>query len=389
MKILGLLVFLIMSNSASAIIIRGESRTQVHDPKDARAKKVGLLKMWNNNDSQFSTCTASIISKKHIVTAAHCIINHKTGKRYDNAVYFPRHIDASTRSPSRIFIQEGHVLKTYTKELRKMLFNPNTTLRNINDTMIQNDIAILRAYSDFEQDDVGALYGWYGTKSAPDSLKNEELLDISISSYPGDKKDGTLWHENCYLKGFYNNVGLTNCDVYPGASGSAITIKPEGKKYRQVIGVLSAESKTENKVALFTEEITNEILNIIRGEEHRNILFEKVNFKTKKSFHIYVQNKCHEDIKVAIRIQKEDETWATYERYNISKDERSTEIASSVNSIYYYYAKSQSSSMWWGDNVDGVRKKAFGEYRDFYRKQISRSNENVRWGDHYRQVSCD
>lgn len=50
MKILVVLVTVLFSLDASAVILRGESREQITDPVDEKAKKVRLLEMWNNKE---------------------------------------------------------------------------------------------------------------------------------------------------------------------------------------------------------------------------------------------------------------------------------------------------------------------------------------------------
>lgn len=248
MKNLIIALLIVVSNPSLAVMIGSESRTKINSPTDKDAKRVGLLEMWDNNfGDNRSYCTASNISKRHIVTAAHCVINLKTGKKYDHIIYYPRHVDILTRSPSRIFIRKAFVLDKFLKEAE--LKNGKGLADNMTFSAIQNDIAVLEAFSDYEQKYVGTLYGWFGTKPAP---PNTQYIGapISLKSYPGDKKIGTLWSENCKLRSDFSGFAITTCDTFKGASGSAIVWNSPDHKFGQVVGVYSADDeKTKRNAA--------------------------------------------------------------------------------------------------------------------------------------------
>lgn len=389
---IGMFMFLLVVQAAHGVVLRGESREQITSPKDDRAKKIGLLEAWNNSrPNHRSYCSASNVSKRYLITAAHCVVDIATGKVFDNVVYYPRHVHEKTRSPSRIFIKKGYLLKQYLNENKKLVFDGNASLSAITKPMIENDIALLEAFSDAHQKHAGERYGWFGFQSVPDSVYSQDILDVSMRSYPGDKEQGTLWYEDCYLMHNQGNIGKISCDVWRGASGAAITMKKSDWKYAKVIAIASAENGKDkvNQVTLLTRPFAEDILAIISRNANAGELFETAYFNTKRFYYFYVQNRCDKEIKVATRIQKPDGNWATYENYNIKKDQRTQSLPGSKNAIYYYFAQSQNGSDWWGDEVNGAKKVAFGENRWFYKKELPKDVGNVRWGDYYRQVTCD
>lgn len=388
MRVVLALFLFAYSATASAVILRGDSRTQILDPKDSRAKKVGFLVAWNNDEpNKKSGCSASNISSKHIITAAHCVVNIKTAKQYDNIVYYPRHVSQSTRSPSRVFIKKAYVHSEYLEENKRLVKNSSAKSNLSPHSMVKNNIAVLEAFSDYSQKYVGTMYGWFGLASAEDYLNNSNIIDVSLRSYPGDKDYGTLWYEECFMKKD-SGYAIVSCDTDPGSSGAAVTVM--GEKYWQIIGVYSASdsNKKTNNIALISPKIKTALSAIFNDNTNNNSVFTKLKINTEPFYNFYVENLCHKEIKVALRLQETDNSWGTYESYNIGKNQRSLPSPDSNNAIYYYYAITHDGTEWWGDEVDGITKYAFGLKRPFFRKEVPDSNP-IRWGDYYRRVSCD
>lgn len=386
---------ILFSLNALGVVLRGESRIQIHNPKDYRASKVGFLEVWNNDSPKKKAyCSAANLSHGYVITAAHCVIDITRAKKYDNIVYYPRHVDFMTRSPSRVFIQTAYVPKDYIKGNMRQSFDGNASLSSITNDMIKNDIAILYAYSDRMQEKIGSLYGYYGYSPVPNSYySGHEFFNISLSSYPGDKDTGTLWYEECLLTLDSRYAGKISCDTFPGSSGAAVV----SSKTSKIIAIMSAEDqiKRVNKVAVITDEIANAIGQVINGN-YQNSLFKRLNINTEKFYYFHVQNKCKKPIRVALRMQKTDNNWITLEMTNIGQNQKNISSFSSNNAIYYYYAETHERKRGsseplksWYDAIDGVVKTAFGRDRHFYRKETSPGKNNaIRWGDWYRVVDC-
>ena len=387
--IIYLLLFLFTAN-LNAVIIRGESREQLKNTEHKYAKKVGLIVAWNNNSNKSVSCSASNIDPKYAITAAHCLIDIVNAKPYDNIVYKPRYLGEGKISPSKIFVTEIHVPRKYQKENQKLLFQPTVSLSSITAPMIANDIAVFKIFSDREQKYVGENYGWYGVQSNKHLFKKEDIVDIHISSYPSDKKKHTLWYEECFAisdNRYYNysNIGKTNCDIKKGASGAGVV---DSELY--LSGVVSAESeKTEiNNIALITEGMLKEIINIKSGLSNNNKIFEKIKIDTEKTFSFYVKNQCNKTVNVAIRFKNDkNEKWEIYKSNKIKPNDKTRELPTSKNIYYYFTAKTKDNSLVWYDPNSNFSAKVFGDELRFFKKKASLEKPYL-WGDWESSINC-
>lgn len=388
--IIYLLLFLFTANS-NAVIIRGESREQLTNTEHKYAKKVGLIVAWNNNSTKYVSCSASNIDPKYAITAAHCLIDIINAKPYDNIVYKPRYLGIGKVSPSKIFVTEIHVPIKYQKENQKLLFQPTVSLSAITPSMIANDIAVFKIFSDREQKYVGQAYGWYGLQTNKHLFEKENIKDIHISSYPSDKEKHTLWYEECFAisdNRYYNysNVGKTNCDIKKGASGAGIV---DSELY--LSGVISAESEETgiNNIALITEEMLKEIKNIKSGYFKNNKIFEKINVNTKKTFSFYVKNECNKTVDVAIRFNNsKNEKWEMYISENVKQNERTKELPTSRNIHYSFVARTDDKRSVWHDPNSTYFSNVFGKNRGFLKKKASIEKPYL-WGDWESSITCN
>lgn len=367
MKLGSIIIYLLFlfTASSNAVIIRGESREQLKNTEHKYAKKVGLIVAWKNNSNKSVSCSASNIDPKYAITAAHCLIDIVNAKPYDNIVYKPRYLGEGKISPSKIFVTEIHVPRKYQKENQKLLFQPTVSLSSITAPMIANDIAVFKIFSDREQKYVGENYGWYGVQSNKHLFKKEDIVDIHISSYPSDKKKHTLWYEECFAisdNRYYNysNIGKTNCDIKKGASGAGVV---DSELY--LSGVVSAESeKTEiNNIALITEGMLKEIINIKSGLSNNNKIFEKIKIDTEKTFSFYIKNKCNKTVDVVIRLKNhKNNKWEAYISENVKPNEKTKEIVPSKNIYYHFTALTIKKDLIWNDPNSKYFGNAFGDF---------------------------
>ncbi|USD68051.1 trypsin-like serine protease [Vibrio sp. SCSIO 43136] len=395
MKGVSFLFLVLVPMLVSAGIIRGESREQVKDAWSFEvvngvhgARKVGYLTAWENSTpNTVHSCSATLIGKKHLLTAAHCVINIRDAKPFDNLEFHPRKVGKDDYSPTRVFVTSGYVLKDYLKKNKELIFTLTPTLSSIDLGMIRNDIAILEVKNPKSSKGTGDQLGTYGTwrQEFDLSLGSDDIFDMYLLSYPGDKPNATLWYEECYLRHEVYNVALTTCDTYPGASGaSVLQYSPKYDNY-YVTGVVSAQTETRNVVALFTPELRADFRAIMDGKAQPNGLFAPVKFKTKQFIHVGIHNKCKESVKVAIRYKNaEKEQWRTIGGY-LSKGEVLRSDAS--NNTFWYYWATSSNYNWNGDS----RQLTFdGDTFDSRERQVKAKKENEQlWGDTVIDLTCN
>ena len=374
-----LIVLSLISLQLNAVIIGKDTRNQIKTIENQYAKKVGQIEAWNNNNpKRRGLCTATNLNRKYIITSAHCIIHQKTNKPYDNIVYYPRRLNMEERSPSRVYIKVGYLMKGY--ELNSNEFNKleDTIERGISTAMVAEDLAILEAYSDMENGYVGDVYGYYRHDSF--LLEQGEEINVNVSSYPSDKEFSSLWHEGCYITGTDINIGLIECDLVSGASGSSVIYQ------NKIIGVFSAESpeSKQNHVTLITTEMEREINNIIIGEHFANKILKKVEFNTELKNYLYVENKCSQSVTAAILFESTKESG-----YFLLEDIEPKKISSRVTSTdntYYYYAESKD-YIWDGKDFFGYIFENEGK-KGFIKKQKDNYRTGTSYGDWYIELRC-
>lgn len=383
LKILLITILILLTTKINAVVIENESRKQLLNVDNQYSRKVGQIEVWNNDNPEYrSYCTATNLNRRFIITSAHCIINELNNKPFDNVVYYPRRMNVEKRSPSRVYIKKGYLMKGYEDKSKELYELEDKKEGYITTEMVSEDLAILEAFSEMEGVYVGEQYGYY--KHDYISLKNKEKLKINISSYPSDKDFGTLWNEICYLRNYYNNIGQVDCDLVKGASGSAIIYQ------NKVIGIFSAENLEEkrNNVTLITKEMEKEINNIIIGEHHLNKMLKKVDFKTKSYNYFYFENKCNKPINGAIKIKELSGKWSTYLMNDIKPNTRSYSTIENLSDIYYYYAKTIDNKKEWSgkDTFEYINNTE--EKKGFIKKEASNYKTGSSYGDWYIELRC-
>lgn len=161
-------------------------------------------------------CTGTMISPFHVLTAGHCVydVSKKT---------FAQNV---TFSPAR----KGRLNPFGTVRVTSYVVHP----RYVAFGDANSDLAVLRLESP-----IGLRTGWFGIdfsmsgfSSIPGTAVGGHIAPGTITGYPGDKHDGTMWLVACSfrmttaapMKTFYT------CDTYGGMSGSALAYGGPGGK---------------------------------------------------------------------------------------------------------------------------------------------------------------
>ncbi len=305
----------------SDIIINGESRTKV-ESLDSISDKVGHLFIYRNGKKVLRLCTATVIAKNYLITAAHCAIrSRKTDDQIEELYFELNPLDGDYKKQSWL-IKEGFVSRTYFNEAEQRDGD------GLSQIMVENDIAILKV----EPKDGVSIGENLGTFELGVNESDNMALDTVVYGYPGDKPSGTMWKDVCYTKRLkakfswkkrYKAIDLL-CDIHKGSSGSAV-INYNSMNRPMITGVVSSESEEGkyNRAAPISMNNLEEIYNIINDYHSGLIFFKKINYKTDGLYEFIITSECDKEINV-IAFLKNSQGW-------IEKVEKTIEPFKNVN----------------------------------------------------------
>lgn len=234
------LLFPLTSYSAPKKIIGSDDRVQItNQNSEAYHESVAYLSV--RVDNSIRVCTATVIGKRHAITAAHCLYDSRTYQMVRLAAIVP-----GIKSEKRKFVHYPYGYFTATK--KRVLAD------YFNNLGPKYDLGLLTFKEDLP---VKAIkLGVLPRKAS-----------FTIAGYPGDKVDGTLWESTGKRKISLWGYGMTtnehDADTVSGQSGAAL--RYTGGGYDQIVGVHSGSEKTfmgddVNNAFFFTNK-TIEIIN--------------------------------------------------------------------------------------------------------------------------------
>lgn len=214
-----------VATSTDRVVAAPDARVQVTDASTNPYINVGWL--WTQDQKgNWSTCTATQIGPKTVVTAAHCVYDHATGGWVKAMTWLPGVTDANNAPYGQFDWANANILKG---------FIDNYDGTNYGSVMPW-DLA------EIELSDDATQLGWLGFQ-----VDDGSDFDANLIGYPGDKPDGTMWKTTCSIpaKNFGDQIFAHDCDTAPGNSGSAMFID-DGKGNFSVRGINVADDGTLN-----------------------------------------------------------------------------------------------------------------------------------------------
>ncbi|MDO8359216.1 MAG: serine protease [Devosia sp.] len=214
------------SMTTDRVVDATDDRVQITDSSGYPSAVIGWL--WaQDQKGNWSTCTATLIGPKTVITAAHCVYDHDTGGWVQAMSFLPGMTDAESAPFGQFDWANINILKG---------FIDNYDGTNYGSVMPWDLAEIELA------EPAGDQLGWLGFR-----VDDASDFKAEIIGYPGDKPDGTMWDVKCDIPAanFGDQIYWHNCDTYAGSSGSSM-FEDAGKGDLYVRGINVAEDDKVN-----------------------------------------------------------------------------------------------------------------------------------------------
>lgn len=212
-------------NDTNRLVHPPDDRVQIINTQAYPFSAIGQL--WSRYGSSWFTCSATLVSRDAVVTAAHCLYDHDLGGWADAHEFYPglngTYAPFGLYDWSRRAILSGYV-KNY---------------EGYYGSVMAWDLGVLRL--DRSAGDVTGWIKYQRYDPAHDFVAN-------IVGYPGDMPDSTMWRSSCDVDSSiaedYNFPYL--CDTFSGSSGSAVYDYYPESRDRRILGVNVGSSSSFN-----------------------------------------------------------------------------------------------------------------------------------------------